>query len=197
MSEVAKVEPQSFIQGDTVKWTISLPTDKDGNQYLASDSWLLSYNFRGPASINLIMTGISPQITASGGDFAIVITAAQSALYTIGDYWWESYITKTAERYLVGSGGLEIKQNLAATLATYDGRSHAKIVLDAIEAVIEGRATTAQLICSIGGRSIQSWDPRELLKFHATYKGKYLAEQRKDCIRRGLSAGNNVLVRFK
>ena len=61
---------------------------------------------------------------------------------------------------MVDSGRTTISQNLADTNA--DLRSHAKIVLDSLEAVIENRANMDQSSMSIAGRSLSRMSVDEL-----------------------------------
>ena len=87
-------------------------------------------------------------LTAVESNSTYYIEAASSSTtgYSIGDYIWEAYITKTSDsnRIMVDSGRTSITDNLANTNA--DLRSHAKKVVDAIEAVIENRASMDQSV---------------------------------------------------
>ncbi len=54
--------------------------------------------------------------------------------------------------------------------ATQDTRSHSEKVLEAIEALIEGRATKDVASYSIAGRSLTRLSPDELVKWRAVYR---------------------------
>jgi len=75
-------------------------------------------------------------------------------------------------------------------------RSHAKKVLDAIEANIEGRATSAQSEMAINGRSIKYYAPEQLIKLRQTYQREVANEIAQDRINAGLGTRNKILVRF-
>lgn len=137
-------------------------------------------------------------LTATEADDTYYIEAASSSTtsYTVGDYIWEAYITKTSDsnRIMVDSGRTSITENLANTNA--DLRSHAKKVLDSIEAVIEGRATIDQSSMSIAGRSLSRMSVDELMTFRDRYRAEYLKEIKLARIRNGQATGNTPMVRF-
>ena len=126
------------------------------------------------------------------------IEAASSSTtgYSVGDYIWEAYITKTSDsnRIMVDSGRTSITENLANTNA--DLRSYAKIVLDNIEDVIKGRATIDQSSFSIGGRSLSRMSVDELVELRRVHLVEYKKEIKLARIRNGQGSGNTPKVRF-
>jgi len=75
-------------------------------------------------------------------------------------------------------------------------KSHARKVLDAIEATIEGTASVAQSEMTINGRSIKYQSPEQLLILRSTYKREVANEEASDRINSGLGNKNKILVRF-
>ena len=75
-------------------------------------------------------------------------------------------------------------------------RSHSKIVLDSIEAVIEGRANMDQSSMSIAGRSLSRMSIDELLTFRDRYKAEWLKEVKLARIKNGDASGNTIKVQF-
>jgi hypothetical protein len=145
--------PQTLTAGDLWGWTDTL-TD-----YPAT-VWVLYYYFAGPKAFSI--TG-----TASGSDHVLAYLAASSTDYPRGTYQWRARVVKIADttnKVSVATGRLSLLPNLA-NLAT-DNRSHEQKVLDALEAVIQNRATTDQQSYSVAGRSISrmTWD-----ELHAAY----------------------------
>jgi hypothetical protein len=61
--------------------------------------------------------------------------------------------------------------------AGQDPRSHARKTLDAIEAVVEGRATKDQQAYTIGGRSLQRMPIKDLMYFRGVYRAEVYAEE--------------------
>ena len=163
---------------------------------LASDypvaSYSLSYEF------NLVdgATASNFTLTATESNDEYIIEASNTTSYTAGEYNWISYITRSSDsaRIKLSEGFTEIQENYATTTSSV--RSHAKKVLDAIEAVIENRATMDQSSMSIAGRSLSRLTIDELLQFRDRYKAEYLKEVKKARIKNKKDSGNTIKVRF-
>lgn len=181
---VPTYEPAEFVAGDTVTWKISLPS------FPASDGWVLSYEAKNAAGG---LTNI--EATADGADHLVTITAAESVAFAAGTYTFHGYATKAAERYRVRYGTWKVVANFAAAGAL-DARSHAVKVLEAIEAVIEGRATKQQASYQIGGRSLAFIPHAELLSMRSTYQQEVRREQEADRLRKGLGGRSRIQTRF-
>lgn len=138
---IPTIEPQSFTAGDTVQWTKSL---KD---YPASAGWAVTY-----AAINKNHK-FTATSTADGDLHSITLAASATAAYTAGQYYWEGYATKDGQRFTIGTGWFTVAPNIA-TENNYDARSHARKTLEAIQAVIEGRASIDQQEYTIGNLSL-------------------------------------------
>lgn len=184
MPDIPEIEPTEFRAGTTVQWTKDLSTD-----YPADAGWSLQYIF-----INA-STKITVNASASGKIFAVTISAATSAAYTAGVYKWIARVTKASEKFDVDSGTCEVLADLAA-LSTSDQRSHAKKCLDAIEAVLESRATKDQMQYRINDRELARTPISDLLKLRDRYRQEYQQEQSKERIANGEGSGRKVLVRF-
>lgn len=181
--------PATVVQNTTVAWYV------DAGEFPVADGWTLTYEFRGSTSLTVTCT-------TSGEQYLATITPAQSAALTVGDdYWWALYAHKgsgaTLERYEVDRGRLSVERTLGATLATYDGRSHAKIVLDAIEAVIQGKASKDQKDVMVGDRRIARLLPAEIEQWRAFYRSEYEREKAAEDIAAGRPHRNLVLTEFK
>ncbi len=185
MAATPTTEPTEIIAGDTLKFR-----REDLSADYPASAWTLTYNLRGPSQINL---------TANADDdyFEVSVTAAGTADYKPGKYWWAAFVTKSPERYQVDSGTLEIKQDFASKVEGFDGRTHVKRTLDAVEAVIEGRATRAQMALTMGGKAVSMWSPEQLLAFRARYRGYYQAELDAEKIKNKKPTDRTIKVRFK
>lgn len=180
---IATNSPLEIISGDTVQWT------RNFTDYPASSSWVLTY-----VLINSTHK-ISITAAASGADHLVTLAAAVTAAYNAGTYDWQAYVTKTTERYKVDSGIIVVKPNFA-TATTYDARSHAKKVLDAIEAVIEGRATVDQEEYTIGNRSLRRTPLEDLMKFRKQYQAEYSILLNQEKIANGIALRNRIKVKL-
>jgi hypothetical protein len=186
-------EPFELIVGDTAQWRKSISSfqvDTRTTIHPIPDGWDLSYALRGPSVIDI------PAIP-DGSEYLVSVPASVTATWIAGHYYWQSYLTKGPDRYSDDAGQMVLKSNLTSISGPYDGRTHVKKVLDAIEATIEGRVTTDIASYSIGGRSISKLSPEELIKARQLYLGEYQAELEAARIANGMGTNRNILVRFR
>ena len=181
-------EPENPIAGDRWAWKRSnLNGDYQNNLYT------LSYEARleGTGS-----TVISLTASASESDYVVEVASATTAAYTPGVYHWAAYITRDSdsERIQIDSGTFEVLADKATAIT--DPRSHVKIVLDAIEATIEGRASLDQMAYSIAGRSLSRTPVQDLLRLKDRYQAMYSAEKRIERRDNGNGTGTQIKVRF-
>lgn len=180
---VPDIEPVSFRAGDFLTWTKDLP------DYPANQGWTLAYTLINATS------KISITTSASGASFLVSVPASTTAAYAAGAYQRVARVTKTTEIYTVGSGTIEILPNLAA-LTTYDGRSHATIMLAAIEAAMQGRASSLQDEMEINGRRIRYMSAGDLITWRSFYKAEVAKEgQAASLARTGINP-RRIGVRF-
>lgn len=180
-------EPNELQLGDFWAWKrTDLSTD------YPTASYTLSYEF------NLVdgSTAANFTLTATESNDEYIIEVSNTTSYTSGEYNWVSYITRSSDsaRIKLSEGFTEIQENYATTTSSV--RSHAKKVLDAIEAVIENRATMDQSSMSIAGRSLSRLTIDELLQFRDRYKAEYLKEVKKARIKNKKDSGNTIKIRF-
>lgn len=175
-------EPTELRAGLTATWTESI------SDYPATD-YTLKYNLVN-ATVNKAIV-----CTASGNDH--VATLASTESLTAGEYTWQSYVVSIADatiKYFIASGKITILGSFLT--GNTDFRTHARTTLDAIEAVIESRATKSQQSISIGGRSVVNMTFEELIKARSHYAYMVKQEETAAKIAAGLEVGNKILVRF-
>ena len=179
-------EPTEVFAGDLIKWKI-----KEDSNFLIADSYVLSYAF--------VKAGHKFDITCTdNGDnhHLATITAADSDAIQAGTYKWQSYITKTTERYFVDEGTLIVNPNFAKLGGGYDGRSHWAVVLDAVEAVIQGRATKDQSSYTVAGRQLSRTSIPDLIMLYNKAKAAVVSEQQAENIEKGVPTSNKIYTRF-
>ena len=182
MADIPTLEPTTANAGDTWRWTRTLA------DYPASAGWALSYTL-----INGT-TKITINASASGDAHAVTVSAATTAGYTAGTYDWRARVTKAGEVYTVGEGRLTVRNAYAGS--TFDARSHARKTLEAIEAVIEGRASSSTLEYSIAGRSLKHIPAADLLALRDRYRAEVKREDAAAAVAAGLPDQRRVYVRF-
>lgn len=179
-------EPLELLAGTTVAWSQAAPVSADGAvTYRASDGWALAYVLLGPAKVEITAS-------ADGDDFAVSVAASVSALWDVGWYEWSAFASKGTERYLVGTGRLEVLADPAEG-TTADARSHAVKMLAAIEAVLEGRATAdIEEYTAPNGLALKKIPVADLLQLRDRYRAELAAEARRERRSRGEAAGTLV-----
>jgi hypothetical protein len=183
-------EPDVLVVGDRWTWKREdLITD------YPIDSYALTYEFHedsgGGGNHKFTVTA-----TETTDAYIVEIPSATTANYSIGDYKWYAFITRSSdsERIAIDEGITTVIVNFANTNA--DVRSHAKKVLDAIEAVIENRATVDQSSFSIAGRSLSRMSIDELFNLKDRYKSEYLKEVKQARIKNKQNTNNTIGVKF-
>jgi hypothetical protein len=159
----------------------------------ASDGWALKFVAVGKLGVISITASAD---TEDADDFIFTALAATTAAYVVGDYQWQLVATKSTNRYTIAVGRVTLIDNIAGRSALYDNRSHAKKVLDAIEAVLEGRATRQDQAYTIAGRSLSLTPIPDLIKLRSVYKREYEGELAAANIKAGRGSGRKILTRF-
>lgn len=185
---VLEKEPDKIIAGDTLLFKrLDLAAD------YPTASYSLSYKARLEGAGSTVIT---INATGSGDVYSVSVPASTTASYTAGVYHWAAYITRTSDnaRITIGTGTWTVEANKAT--ATTDPRSHAKIMLDKIESLLQGRADSDVASYSINGRSLNKLSPADLITWRDHYRAEYKQEQRKERAMRGEATGQTIRVRF-
>jgi len=183
-------EPDTLVIGD--RWTWRRP---DLVADYPTADYALTYEFHhddgGGGAHAFTITA-----TETSDDYIVEVASATTANYNSLQYKWYAFITRTSdsERVAVDDGYTFLVDDYANTNA--DQRTHAKKVLDAIEAVLENRASQDQMSYSIAGRSLSRMSIDDLLKFRDRYRAEYNKELQKARIKNKQNTGNTIKVRF-
>ncbi|WP_163370943.1 hypothetical protein [Endozoicomonas acroporae] len=174
--------PYTLTAGVTLAFQVNLTA------YPAED-WSMTLHLRGPSTIDVI----------GASHLDSIHRFSEKATYTknwkAGHYRYALIASRKLgdEVVEVDSGTLEIIPDLLAMADGTDTRSHAQKVLEAIEAVLEGRARKDQSKYKINNRELERTPLPDLLAFRKTYKAEVARELRKA---KGLSPFQHVRVRF-
>jgi hypothetical protein len=175
--------PDEFRAGDTIKWTQNLTNYQP-------DAWTLKYVFVKDGD-QVIVTG------TDNGDSSHLLTINLASAFESGTYKWSSYVTDEVDRHTIEDGRVEVLVNYETATSGYDDRSHIKKTLDALEAIIEGRASRDQESYSIAGRSLSRMPVPDLIQWRDKYKAYHAQEIKAERIKRGLGHSGRIEVRFK
>lgn len=136
--------------------------------YPAPD-WVLTVALRGPSSINLTAT-------PEGTLHRLEATATATSSYLPGLYAYSARASRGGVVVSVDEGTTEVLADLAQSVGG-DMRTHNRIVLDNIRAVLEKRATQDQQRYSINNRELWRTPLPELMKLETTYAARVRAEE--------------------
>lgn len=127
--------------------------------------WRLVLVLRGPAAIDL---------TAQAEDekHLFAVPAGVTAGWLSGTYSFSLRATRGDAVEEIDSGTLTIRPDLAQTPAGHDARSHVEKALDAIEAVLEKRATLDQERYRINNRELWRTPIGDLLRLRDVYRAE-------------------------
>lgn len=170
--------PKTLTAGDTWQW------DADYGDYPAS-TWTATAYFENSSS------SISISSSAVSDTHRFAETAANTADFDGGRYYVQVRVTDGSSVYTVETGWCQVEID-PAKAGNQDRRSWARRTLDAVEAFIEGNATTAQQSVSIAGRTISRWPLSELMQLRDQLRGEVRAEEHGS--QAGL--GRDIRVRF-
>jgi hypothetical protein len=124
------------------------------------------------------------------------VSSATSALFETGYYHWQLEITETASgnRIVVDRGEFRAVADLDNNGA--DPRTHAEIMVDKIESLLQGRADKDVSSYSIQGRSLSKMAISDLLLWRDYYRKEVVKERRDSAIANGKPVKTTVKVRF-
>ena len=182
------IEPDQIVIGDRVTWR----KKNLGSDY-PSTAYTVAYVSRissGGGTHEFTVTG-----TADGNDYLFTITSVASADFDKGHHHWQLEITRTSdsERVVTQTGSWDIITDLDNNV---DPRTHAEIMVDKIETVLQGRADADVLSYSINGRSLSKIPPQELVEWRDYYRREAAMQHRKDHIKNGRATSASIKVRF-
>lgn len=184
-ADIPTTEPAELRAGDTWKWMRTLPD-------WPASSWTLKYRFKNAAG------GFEITATADSDNYSIEVPAATTADYAAGDYAWIAWVEGgSSEKYTVGVGNAKVLPDYRAGLATValDDRSHARKMLEAIEAWLESR-NPAVAMYEIAGRRMSYIPIAELIKLRNRYQAEVANEDALEKLSEGLGSGRTIQFRL-
>lgn len=125
--------PAEITIGTTLEW------EKEFADFPA-DEWTVTYYFRGAGP------GFNAVGETNNGAHAFSVGADVTSDMLVGRYDYQAFATRDSEKHLVDEGISAAKASLEALDAedTYDARSRNRKILDALQALMEGKATLDQ-----------------------------------------------------
>lgn len=157
---------KQLVQGDTWDWLVTLCDTP-------ASSYTLKLFFRGPQTMEI-------DATAEGDDFRLHKDPVDTSKLTPGTYRWAAAVFETANnnaRTTVGDGTVEVCVDVAS-LKTFDGRTHAKKMLDLIDVLLLDRVAGSRLADTYqnDGRMVKYMSPEQLRKERGYWQSVYNQE---------------------
>ncbi len=187
---IPTTEPDVVRVGEDWHWSIVL------GEFPPAEGWTLKYYFNGRG--NLVITATAQP--AQGNYDVLALAAATAALPTplaIGDrYTYDAIVSGvSSETHVARSGVLTAMPNLITAVAGAF-QTHAEVMLAAVEAKLNGRVTTEQLIETYGiaGRQVAKMRTAELLKMRGLYLGMVRRERNPNTIGTSVEVVNQLPV---
>ncbi len=180
-------EPREITIGSRATWS------RSWSDYPAP-AWVLTYYLLNPDRQLVIVAA------ADGEAHEVDVLPAAQGAWVAGDYLMTGAVANAAtgdRRTVVDRVPLTLLPDPATLTSGHDQRGHVQRVLDALTAVIEGKATHDQLSYSVEGVSIARMSPTELLAFRDRYvllRQNELARERRAAGKRGKRS--TILARF-
>lgn len=173
--------PKRHRAGDTFKWAVLV------DDYPAT-AWTMTLTIVNPRQ-KYTITG-----TASGDIHQLDATTAQTALWLSGRYRVVAQVSNGTEQYSLEAGDFEILPDL---INETDTRHHVEKVLEALEAMLENKATSDQAELSFNGRTLKHMDPGDILTWRDKYKKELKRIKQQEAIAKGESQAGLHKVRFR
>jgi hypothetical protein len=182
-------EPTTIVVGDFIQWKRS-DLVQDYPVATHSAEYVARITGGGASEIKLAANESDPTF------YLFTVDSITSTDYVPGYYHWQLEITETASgnRIVVDTGTFTALADLDVN--NTDPRTHAEIMVDKIEALLEGRADKDVSSYSIAGRSITKMSVQELIDWRDYYRREAKKEKRDSDIKNGRPTNTTVKVRF-
>jgi len=187
-SNAPEGEPLKVVVGDFIQWKKTA---------LAESYPPASYSAEYVARIASGQSGeIKLPATERTNYYLFTVSSTTSAAFETGYYHWQLEVTQTStgNRIVVERGEFQAIADLDNNGA--DPRSHADIMVDKIESLLEGRADKDVSSYSIQGRSISKMSISDLLQWRDYYRKEQVRERRENAIELGKPTKTTMKVRF-
>lgn len=178
-------EPAQIRAGETLHFLKSL------DDYPASSGYSITYSFR---AIN--GSAIDFTTTADGDAHEAEVAFSETASWLPQTYQGVGIVSNNTEKKQVWAGQLIVLPDLSQMPQGADTRSQAKRTLDNINAVIEGRASSAILNSTVEGTSLQRIPVADLLMLRDRYAQIVFSEEEALRSAQGKPSRRNIYTRF-
>lgn len=179
-----------LIAGDSLHYETIIPA------YPPSAGWAAVLRLV-PAAAGASAIKINATAGPSGDRFVWQVGPSTTAVWTPGSYAWSIWVEKPGERYTQQSGRLFVTADPNTLAAGADTRSQAQRSLDNINAMLESRASDAQLSYQINGRELKRYPLQDLLRLKQHFEAAVASELRAAGLADPRGTARRILVRVR
>lgn len=176
-----------LVTGETLNYTVSVA------EYVAADGWVLRLVLSPRAGGTVYTVDSVP----GGDDHLLTVSAAVTATWAPGQYAWEIWALRNGEQYRLEAGQIRVLAGLLGATGGQDTRSEAEQGLQAIDALLAGKATSGVQRYTINGRELQSYSLTELLKLRQHLVAEVASQRRAAGIVDERGSVRRILVRTR
>jgi hypothetical protein len=127
--------------------------------------------------------------------FTFSVPASATSGWTAGQYTYIIYVTKDTDRFRVETGTVNVIRDYVS-MDSYENRSWAERTLNAVNATLEGRASSDINSMTHRGRQISKMPIPELLQLRSQLIKEVNREKVQERLARGEGSGRLIRVRF-
>lgn len=181
---------ETHVAGDTLDFQVAVP------EYPNTDGWTLKYRltprFTTPTQAPIELTAVNN----TDGTYQVQESPANTADWEPGFYSWARWVEKVgAVQTLTERGQLEVRPDPRNSTQGLDTRTHARKMLDQIEAALEAFRVGVKSY-TIGSRSMTKQDTPELFELRDRYRAEVAAEEANERLEAGQPSGGRLLARL-
>jgi hypothetical protein len=180
-----------LIAGDSLDFTTSVA------DYPATAGWTLKYRliprFTSPVQAPITLTATTYETSS----YRVEAGPSETDGWAPGVYSWASWVEKVGSRVTIEQGGeLTVAPDPGAATQGTDVRSSAQQALDAVTAMLSGKASSGVAAYRIAGRELRSYELTELIKLQSSLRADVQRERRAASIAAGLGNPSRFGVRL-
>lgn len=191
MTDRATNEPREARAGMTWEWERSCLVDPVTGASYPAGTWTLTYWFKRMGGTDKF----SIVASADGEKHVVDVVPATTAAYVADDYTWAAVVADGTDKHQVDHGTMKILPRYDQD-AALDDRTHAKKMLEAVEAALETFSTNATVKSySIGSRQWTRAELPDLMALRDKYKAEIYRATLAENARNGMEGGK-LVVRF-
>jgi hypothetical protein len=180
---MSMVLPERVRAGDTWQWKLS------SQCFLASDGYQCHVGLKGKYGQYTFSS------TPLGSAFNVLVDLDTTKDIVPGAYNYVIALSKNGEQFTAGSGLIVVDVNLFSP-GMVDLRDHAEKMLEAIEATLEGRATSDHQEYEILGRKLTRIPVEELMRLRNQYKVEVQNQQYVERLKARGGVAGRIRIRF-